>query len=291
MSLQFGLIVFQDDNNSGPIFSKLQELKEFKCIVAQDALEAVQKCRKQVFKIIVCEENTTRLNIKEMVQNIRENKDYDKVPIFFLCENPIKTAGNFFGVKDPYLEFLKNSLTIDEQAKIYFSAVQEGFKPRKKFKLDTHFINPFIECSLNVLKEMVKPTNIKAHKPYLFDPNDQLNIEISGTIDVKSPYFAGTLAISFDSATFLKAMSTMLSSEITEISKSNQDGAAELINIIFGQTKTVLNQNGYEIHKALPSVLRGKNHQINAKTKAPVLIIPIDLDSNRIFIQICILAT
>ena len=54
----------------------------------------------------------------------------------------------------------------------------------------------------------------------------------------------------------------MLEEDVGEVDIDNQDGAAEIINIIFGTTKAVLNQRGYSLERAIPSVKRGKGHNI-----------------------------
>jgi chemotaxis protein CheX len=82
----------------------------------------------------------------------------------------------------------------------------------------------------------------------------------------------------------------MLEENIGEIDLNNQDGAAEIINIIFGQTKAVLNQRGYRLERAIPSVMRGKGHKIYQNTKIPVLLVPFRSNLGKFWIQICVKA-
>jgi hypothetical protein len=48
-------------------------------------------------------------------------------------------------------------------------------------------------------------------------------------------------------------MGKMLGEEFKAITQDLQTGAAELLNIIFGSAKVVLNEQGYAIQKAIPT--------------------------------------
>ncbi|MDA8793407.1 chemotaxis protein CheX, partial [Bacteriovoracaceae bacterium] len=271
----------------------LQDTDDIKFLWAKDSLEIVQKARKQEFAVIINDEVSERVSLMEMLKSLREEKQNEKIPVIILAENPIKTSGPFFKLKDRYLDFVNSTKNENDLLTIFISIIEKGIKKKKEFKLDVHFINPFINCSLKVVEAMSKCQNIKAHKPYLLSPEEILPIEISGTLDINSPYFNGMMAISFNESTYKTVLANMLSiteEEVGTINKDNQDGAAELINIIYGQTKIILNQEGYDLQKALPSVIRGKDHKVNVSQKAPILCIPIDLDKNRIFIQLCVQA-
>jgi chemotaxis protein CheX len=54
----------------------------------------------------------------------------------------------------------------------------------------------------------------------------------------------------------------MLGEKITEITTENQDACAEICNQVFGMAKQVLNQSGYNIQPAIPSIVVGDNHRI-----------------------------
>ena len=80
----------------------------------------------------------------------------------------------------------------------------------------------------------------------------------------------------------------MLGEEYQEISKDIIDGAGELTNMIFGQAKVTLNQKGYGIQTAIPSVISGKNHSLSALTKGPIVVIPFSTEAGPFFIEICV---
>lgn len=167
-------------------------------------------------------------------------------------------------------------------------AMSEMLAPCKK-SFDTAFINPFLEGTINVLEVQA---NIKAQpgKVCLKKGDNDFPADISGIIGIVSESFNGSVIISFPEATFLKVMSGMLGEEFTEINKDILDGAGEITNMIFGHAKIILNEKGYGIKTALPSVVHGKNHVLSTKTKGPIVVIPFESMAGNFHVEICLSA-
>ncbi|NJL24669.1 MAG: hypothetical protein HC902_05535 [Calothrix sp. SM1_5_4] len=153
--------------------------------------------------------------------------------------------------------------------------------------LDVNFINPFLKAAVKVL-ETQSSTSAKAGQVYKKGPRDRFMGDISGVIGLVSEAFTGSVVISFPSATFLKIMSRMLGEELSEVTKEIEDGAGELTNIIFGQAKIELNERGYGIKTALPSVVTGQDHSIMQMTNGPRVVIPFETDVGPFFVEICL---
>ena len=158
-----------------------------------------------------------------------------------------------------------------------------------KKALDTEFINPFLSATLHVLNVQA---NVKAEpqKIYAKKPEDKFYGDISGIIGIVSEAFNGSVVISFPSLTFLKVMSSMLGEEYNEVNKDILDGAGEITNMIFGQAKVVLNEKGYGIKSAIPSVVAGKEHTFYAKTKGPIVVVPFKSSVGDFYVEICLSA-
>lgn len=154
-------------------------------------------------------------------------------------------------------------------------------------KIDVNFINPFLEGTLQVLK-IQAGTEAKAGTPFLKEAKETLAGDISGVIGLVSEHFTGSVVITFPEETFLKIMSRMLGEEFTSLTPEIQDGAAELTNIIFGHAKKVLNEKGYGIKMAIPSVVSGKGHSIQNASTNPRMAIPFDCDLGKFAIEICL---
>src|SRR5271170_5183018 len=125
-------------------------------------------------------------------------------------------------------------------------------------QLDVRFFKPFVEGAINTLQTQCS-LPVSSGKPFLKGQQPQPDFAIAGVIGITSASFNGTITLCFPEKVFLGAMSKMLGEEFTEITQGLQDGVAELLNIIFGQAKIVLNQQGHSIQKAIPTVVRGKN--------------------------------
>ncbi len=145
--------------------------------------------------------------------------------------------------------------------------------PSQKF--DVNFLNPFITSTLKVLKIQcqvdAKPGSIRFKK----DGEKSIS-DIAGVIGLTSTVFSGSIAVCYPKDTFLKIMGGMLTETFTEITKDLEDGAGELINIIFGQAKIILNEKGYAIEKAIPSIIKGSAIEIRHLTPSPTIIIPFE---------------
>ena len=153
--------------------------------------------------------------------------------------------------------------------------------------LDVNFINPFLEATMKVLSIQAQ-IKVTAGKIYRKGENKDYMGDISGVIGLVSDSFSGSVVVTFPAATFLKIMSSMLGETFTEINKDIQDGAAEITNMIFGHAKTQLNDRGYGIKTALPSVVVGKDHTVQSLSQGPHFVVPFESDSGPFFVEICL---
>jgi chemotaxis protein CheX len=281
------MLVEDEEDLREILHTHLKEKTDYKVIVAKDGVEAYQKARNQKFDMVITDFKMPKITGSDLISALRETEENENVPILLLT-----------GVMDIareecramlHISFMEKPAEIDQ----FIKKVKElvNFDPNKKrFRLDVDFINPFIEASMKTLNQLCAVESIKAMKPYLLNKDEVLDIDISGTLAIVSPYFRGSIAISFSNDVYRPIVSRMIEEKVENISLDNQDGAAEIINIIFGQTKAVLNKFGYEMHRAIPSVVRGKGHKIYQDSKIPVLLVPFNSDVGRFFIQICVKA-
>lgn len=175
----------------------------------------------------------------------------------------------------------------------YFKISKDANEALKDFgisvkrSLDTNFINPFLTATLHVLKVQAQ-TQATAGQIYRKKNSDKFVGDVSGVIGIVSDSFNGSVVISFPEKTFLKIISSMLGEEFTKLDKEIIDGAGEITNMIFGQAKIVLNEKGYGIKTAIPSVVTGKDHSLSAMTKGPIMVIPFESNMGSFFVEICL---
>lgn len=153
-------------------------------------------------------------------------------------------------------------------------------------KMDVNFFKPFVDGTLETLKVMCN-LEAKPGKPFFKGQGPKLDTEIAALIGLASTAFAGNIALSFTKPTFLGIMKGMLGEDHKEITTELQDGAGELLNIIFGHAKRVLNTQGYDIQKAIPSIIRGQNIEAIHITTTPVIVLPFLTPTGEFHIEIC----
>ncbi len=153
-------------------------------------------------------------------------------------------------------------------------------------QIDEKFFRPFIEGAAKAFKIQCA-TEVKIGNPVLKD-SDVLNIEIASMISLVSNTYNGNISLCFPKNVFLTLMGSMLGETYTEITSDLQDGAGELLNITLGQAKIGLNNNGHEIQKAIPSIVRGANLKTTYKHSAPVILVPFELPIGKVYLEICV---
>lgn len=153
--------------------------------------------------------------------------------------------------------------------------------------IDVKFINPFIEGALETLKTQCQ-TTCKPGKMFLRGAGNEmrLHVEIAAIIGLTSKVFKGSISICFPRATFLKIMGRMLGEDYQEVTSDLEDGAGELLNIIFGHAKRVLNEKNYAIEKAIPSIARGTGLSVKHFTPKPTVVLPFSSDAGDFEIEV-----
>ncbi len=152
-------------------------------------------------------------------------------------------------------------------------------------EIQKDFIIAFINAVIETFKLQCDFLPI-AGKP--FDKglgSSSIIMDIGAVTELTCPVFDGAVAICFPNAVFLSVMERFFEEKFTTITQELEDGASELLNIIFGKAKRFLNDKEYAIEKAIPKVLKGQSLQ-NAFAAASVILIPFMSDLGVFYIQI-----
>lgn len=165
------------------------------------------------------------------------------------------------------------------------STAQEVFALFLKPKIDVQFINPFVEATIKTL-EVQCQLKIQSQKPYLKNQSNAQKSDIAAVIGLTSKTFQGSIAICFSESVFLALLNQMLQETNQSITKELEDGAAELLNIIFGNAKKVLNEKNYQIEKAIPTIVRGKALEVKHLTKSASVVLPFESSIGQFWIEI-----
>jgi len=148
--------------------------------------------------------------------------------------------------------------------------------------MNADFVNPFLKATLNVLEMMafVKPV---AGKPYL-KKDKVASGDISGIIGLTGAT-KGVVIISLSKAAALKIVGGMLGETLTELNDDIKDAVGEITNMISGDARRALSEKGHNFEAGLPSVISGKNHEIESITSGPTVAIPFTVDGAQFVVE------
>ena len=151
--------------------------------------------------------------------------------------------------------------------------------------MDVTLVNPFISATVKVLETMAS-TKVNPGKPFL--KKDKIaRGDVTGIIGITGEA-NGTISVTFDEGSILGIVSKMFGEELKEINAEISDAVGELTNMISGQARRKLEENGREFQAAIPSVVTGKDHEINHITSGPIVAIPFTTDGGKFTIEICL---
>jgi chemotaxis protein CheX len=150
--------------------------------------------------------------------------------------------------------------------------------------MDVRYINPFINSTINTIEMMMGLT--PEPKPPYTKENLTTQGDISGIIGFAEKNITGSVVLSFPDDTALKLYQALTGEEVFRITRDVEDSIGELTNIVAGGAKTVLASDGLTFNISIPSVIVGKNHTINSKVDAPILVVPFQLDKYRFVMEV-----
>jgi chemotaxis protein CheX len=242
------------------------ELNEFESILEMNSKTHIVLDCDSLSEI---ERECIRILLKIHLATRKENKFLKLINVNSVLLNCFKKDG-----VDSTLKFANN---LQE-------ALQEiGITPKRS--ISTDFIDSFLQSTIHVLKIQAEIDAI----PGVFEvakTKDDGICDISGFIGIICNNFNGSVIISFPENTFLNVMSKMLGEEMTSIEPGNMDGAAEITNMIFGQAKSLLNEKGFGLKMALPSVVLGNPDSFISLNTGPAILVPFKSTQGDFFVRI-----
>ena len=85
---------------------------------------------------------------------------------------------------------------------------------------------------------------------------------------------SGSIIISMPGSLACKIASNMLMEEITSMNKNVEDAIGEIGNIVVGDARRLLIQDGFSLSISVPTVVVGKGHKISRSGDVPCIAIP-----------------
>ena len=142
--------------------------------------------------------------------------------------------------------------------------------------MKAELINPFIESVQEIFSTML---GAKATRGQISVSRDNKGPGELLAIIGLSGESKGIVAVSFPTKTALSLVGRIAGMEFEAVDETVVDGVAEMINMIAGGAKAKLKRNGNKpIELGLPSVVTGKNYQVDYPKKSIWLEVPFDSD-------------
>jgi chemotaxis protein CheX len=152
--------------------------------------------------------------------------------------------------------------------------------------MKVEFINPFLQAAVTVLKTMAF-TEAQVGKPFLKGKTPLSQGDITSIVGLTG-VMNGSLAVSFSETAILQVVSNMFGEAFKEVNEEVRDAVGELSNMISGDARRVLAEQGYQFQAAIPTVIDGKNHKICHPLPGPVLVIPFTIgEDGGFFLEVC----
>lgn len=137
--------------------------------------------------------------------------------------------------------------------------------------MNVAFINPFIEATLRSLEMMA---SITAEKSGLAIKEDLITTyDLSAIIGIAGEP-SGSVILSFPAGLACRIASNMLMEEITTLDRSVEDAIGEIGNIVVGDARRLLIQDGFNLSISVPTVVIGQGHKISRSGDVPCIAIP-----------------
>ncbi len=167
------------------------------------------------------------------------------------------------------------------------AAKADTAKPKAKEDkaLEKLMIKTFQEAAIHTL-EIQCSTKFKAGASFVKTSENRIIHDIAASMGMMSKTVSGSVALGFKEETFLKIMSKMLGEDYTSLSRDVEDGCGELLNIIFGQAKKVLNESGHQFGKTLPSIFIGQSLRVRQLTPNPAFVLPFESSLGQMVIEV-----
>ncbi len=149
--------------------------------------------------------------------------------------------------------------------------------------MDVKIINPFLEATVNVLKTMamIEP---KPGKPFLKKDDNAFGV-VSGIIGITGAA-QGSMSISFSAPCIKAIVSNLFGMDVPDINEEVKDAVGELTNMICGDARRRLDEEGIDLKAGTPTVVSGKCHSIHHIHNGPSLAVPFHTPSGDFVVEV-----
>ena len=286
MAGEYSVLIVEGDESLRTALRTIavRTLPQAEVIESDSASDGMVRIKRQKFNLVITDINRSKAGGEGFLSSVRKLTEKE-IPNNILVisgaseETLMQTVGRITYLSKPFsaeklATFLKKAI-----------AGEIVTTPEKQAsgKIDVAFINPFIEGTLKVLAATCGTKAVR--KEIYLRKSDQISGDISAIVAMNSATKQGSMAISFEKKVFLEVVSRMLGEEFKEITPEIQDAAAELCNQIFGYARKNLNEAGYNLQPAIPSIVIGDDHSIKHMVIGPCIAVKFSTDMGHFTVE------
>ncbi|MGA3115128.1 MAG: chemotaxis protein CheX [Syntrophobacteraceae bacterium] len=149
--------------------------------------------------------------------------------------------------------------------------------------MDVKMINPFLAAAMHVLKTMAQ-IDAKPGRPFL--KKDDLAIgDVSAIIGITGAA-QGSMALVFTEQCIMDIASNLLGMPFTELNHEVRDAVGELTNMICGDARRRLAEDGIVLQAGIPTIVGGKSHTIVHIANGPHLAVPFETPKGSFMVEV-----
>ena len=118
----------------------------------------------------------------------------------------------------------------------------------------------------------------------IMDEHGPLNDAITGMIGLAGTH-KGILAVHFPYAVAMAITSSFLMMDVEEVNEDVHDAVGEIANMLGGNVKTILSENGRDIDLSLPSTISGSQYNFQSDKQVEKVIIEFDTGKGNFMVE------
>ncbi len=149
--------------------------------------------------------------------------------------------------------------------------------------MDVKLINPFLSAAMHVLKTMAE-VDARPGKPFL--KKDDVAIgDVSAIIGITGAA-QGSMALIFTEQCIKEIAASLLGEPCAELNHVVKDAVGELTNMICGDARRRLAEEGFVLQAGIPTIVGGKGHTITHIASGPCLAVPFQTSQGSFMVEV-----
>jgi chemotaxis protein CheX len=149
--------------------------------------------------------------------------------------------------------------------------------------MDVRIVNPFLAGTIKVLTTMAMIEPIPG-KPFVNE--DEFAIGTVSAVIAISGDASGSMALSFTGPCIRAIVRGLLGIDYNEVNEYVEDAVGELTNMICGDARAHLREEGFSLRAGIPSIVKGEKHRIEHLDNGPRLAIPFETHYGKFMVEV-----